>query len=69
MQINGHKILLTVPSEALRDEIYHSATDLLFKIAEIANTTGRLEFDVTVKEEVQKMRPIKLEDRMAHIEK
>ena len=69
MQINGHKILLTVPSEALRDEIYHSATDLLFKIAEIANTTGRLEFDVTVMEEVQKMRTIKLEDRMAHIEK
>ena len=70
MQFNGHKILLTVPSEALRDDIRHSEIDLLTSIARIAKTEGRLEFDITVKEEeVRNMRPIKLEDRMAHIEK
>ncbi len=69
MQFEKGKILLTVPSEALRSEICHASTDLLFKIAEIADIKGLLEFDITVREETRKMRPIKLEDRMAHIEK
>lgn len=68
MRFDGHKILLTVPSESLRDEILHSSTEILLKIAEIAGVKGMLEFDITVKEEERQMRPIKLEDRMAHIE-
>ena len=69
MQFEGCKIMLMVPTDSLRDEICHAATDILFKIADIAGINGKVEFDITVKEEVRKMRPIKLEDRMAHIEK
>ena len=69
MQFAGHKIKLLVPSEALKFDIAHASTELLFKIAEIANVKGLIEFDITVKEEERKMRPIRLEDRMAHIEK
>ncbi len=69
MTFDGHRILLTVPSNALREEILHSSTEILFKIAEIANVRGAMEFDITVKEDTRKARPIKLEDRMAHIEK
>lgn len=70
MEFDGCKIKLTVPSEALRHDILHAATELLFKIADIAGVKGALEFDIAVKEdEVRKMRPIKLEDRMEHIEK
>ena len=69
MQFAGHKIKLLVPSEALRHDIAHASTELLFKIAEIADVKGLIEFDITVKEEERKMRPIRLEDRMAHIEK
>jgi DNA polymerase-3 subunit gamma/tau len=69
MRINGYKIMLTVPSESLRDEIQHSSIEILHKIAEVADVKGKLEFEITVKEEVRRMRPIKLEDRMAHIEK
>ena len=69
MQFAGHKIKLLVPSEALRHDIAHASTELLFKIAEIADVNGLIEFDITVKEEERKMRPIRLEDRMAHIEK
>jgi DNA polymerase-3 subunit gamma/tau len=70
MEFYGCKIKLTVPSEALRHDILHAATELLFKIADIAGVKGALEFDIAVKEdEVRKMRPIKLEDRMEHIEK
>ena len=68
MRFDEHKILLTVPSDSLRDEILHSSTEILLKIAEIAGVKGMLEFDITVKEEERQMRPIKLEDRMAHIE-
>ena len=69
MQFAGHKIKLLVPSEALRHDIAHASTELLFKIAEIADVKGLIEFDITVREEERKMRPIRLEDRMAHIEK
>ena len=68
MRFDGYKIVLTVPSESLRDEIQHSSIEILHKIAEVAGVNGKLEFDIIVKEEVRKMRPIKLEDRMAHIE-
>ena len=69
MSFEGYKIMLTVPSDSLREEIGHASTEILFKIADIAGVNGKLEFDITVKEEKRKMRPIKLEDRMAHIEK
>ncbi len=69
MSINGHKIVLTVPSDSLRDEIQHAATELLLKIAEIAGVNGSMEFEISVKEEMRAVRPIKLEDRMAHIER
>ena len=68
VRFEGHKIELIVPSESLREDIGHSSTELLLKIAEIAGVNGKMEFDITVKEEKRKMRPIKLEDRMAHIE-
>jgi DNA polymerase-3 subunit gamma/tau len=68
MRFEGHKILLTVPSESLRDEIQHSATEILRKIADVSGVNGAMEFEIEVAEEVRKMRPIKLEDRMAHIE-
>ena len=68
MRFEGCKILLTVPTEALRDEIYHAATDILMKIGEVAGVNGVIEFDITVREEKRKMRPIRLEDRLAHIE-
>ena len=68
MSFEGYKIMLTVPSDSLREEIGHASTEILLKIADIAGVNGKLEFDITVKEEKRKMRPIKLEDRMAHIE-
>ena len=68
MRFEGCKILLTVPTEALKDEIYHAATDILMKISEVAGVNGVIEFDVTVREEKRKMRPVRLEDRLVHIE-
>ena len=68
MTFDGDKICLTVPSDSLREEILLSSTEILLKIAEVAGVNGSMEFVITVKEEVRKMRPIKLEDRMAHIE-
>ena len=68
MTFDGDKICLTVPSDSLREEILLSSTEILLKIAEVAGVNGSMEFVITVKEEVRKMRPIKLEDRIAHIE-
>ena len=68
MQFEGNKILLTVPSDSLRDDIEHSSIELLTNIARIAGVNGALEFAITVAVDNRPMRPIKLEDRIRHIE-
>ena len=68
MQFEGNKILLTVPSDSLRDDIEHSSIELLTNIARIAGVNGALEFGITVAVDNRPMRPIKLEDRIRHIE-
>ena len=68
MRFEGNTIILSVPTEALREEILRSKTEILMRIAEIAGITGSLEMEIAVKEDKRKMRPIKLEDRIRHIE-
>ena len=68
MRFDGDTICLSVPTEALRDEILRSTTEILLRVAEIAAIEGSLELDITVKEDNRKRRPIKLEDRIRHIE-
>lgn len=69
MEFEDNVIRMTVPSDVLKDEIQHSSSELLMKIADIAGVTGALEFDISVREDGRKMRPIKLEDRIRHMEK
>ncbi len=68
MRFENNIIRLSVPTEALRDEILRSTTEILMRIAEIAGIAGSLELDIAVREDRRKMRPIKLEDRIRHIE-
>ena len=68
MRFEDNKVLLTVPSDALREDIEHSSIELLLNIARIAGVNGTLEFAITVAVDNRPMRPIKLEDRIRHIE-
>ena len=64
----GNTIRLTVPSQGLKEELHLSRTEILDTIADIAKIDGALDLDIEVREVAVKMRPVRLEDRMRHIE-
>jgi DNA polymerase-3 subunit gamma/tau len=67
MNIQGHTILLEVPSQTLYEEIMRSKTEILLTAVRTAGITGALELDIKVNEQVTIARPIKLEDRIKHM--
>ena len=69
MRVEGHKIVLDAPSEVLRNEIIAERTELSDMIIEVARINGVIEIEINVQEQEVKLRPIKLEDRLRHMEK
>jgi len=67
MRIEGNTLRLAVPTEALREEILHSKLELLARIAALAGVKGALDMEVAVDEQIRAARPIKLEDRLRHM--
>ncbi|MBO5878116.1 MAG: DNA polymerase III subunit gamma/tau [Alistipes sp.] len=67
MVVQGHTIKVEVPSQTLYEEIMRSKTELLMVIARTAGVAGSLELEVKVNEQVKVARPIKLEDRIQHM--
>lgn len=64
----GNRINLTVPTQALRDELNMARTEILDTIAAVAGVEGALELDIEVREVRMNLRPVRLEDRLRHIE-
>ena len=62
-------VKLSVPSEALKDELIGERFWILKDIAELAGVKGSLDMKIEIKEMDFKLKPIKLEDRVAHIRK
>ncbi len=67
MEIRGNEIHISVPSRELHDEILRNKTALLMQIVEEASIEGLVELCVAVNEEIRAERPIKLEDRLKHL--
>lgn len=64
----GNRIKLTVPTQALKDELNMAHTEILDTIASAAGVEGALELDIEVREVRMHLRPVRLEDRLRHIE-
>ena len=64
----GNRIKLIVPTQALRDELHMARTEILDTIALAAGVEGALELDIEVREVKMNLRPVRLEDRLRHIE-
>lgn len=64
MTVEGNKISLTVPSEALYEEIMRNRTEILTLLTEIAGIEGLVELAVIIKEDTGARRPIKVEDKL-----
>ena len=69
IEFEGNVVKLAVPSEALRDELLGERFWILKGIAEVAKIKGSLDMKIEIKEIDFKLKPIKLEDRVAHIRK
>ena len=69
IDFEGNTVKLSVPSEALKDELISERVWILKDIAELAGVKGSLDMKIEIKEMDFKLKPIKLEDRVAHIRK
>ena len=69
ISFEGNMVKLAVPSEALKDELIGERFWILKSIAEMAEVKGSLDMFIEIKEMDFKLKPIKLEDRVAHIRK
>ena len=69
IEFEGNMVKLAVPSEALRDELIGERYGILTTIASIAKVNGALDMHIEIKEMDFKLKPVKLEDRVAHIRK
>ncbi len=69
MEIEGYTIEVRIPSSELQTEIERSQSELLHRIVEIAGITGLIELKLVLDEKIVATRPIKLEDRIAHLVK
>lgn len=67
MAVEGHSIIVEVPTQQLHDEIMRSKTEVLLTVARTAGVEGMIELKVKVNEQIKASRPIKLEDRIKYM--
>ena len=67
IRFEGNNVILAVPSDGLRDELLGMRFEILKSMVEIAGIKGILEMTIEVKDIEFKLKPVKLEDREAHI--
>ncbi len=67
MTFSGGVINIAVPTSELEEEILRSQSELLLRIIDIAGVKGTIDLRVELNEQIRASRPIRLEDRVAHI--
>ena len=67
MAVEGNVVRVTVPSEALADDIRRDKAELQKIFAQQSGAKGYIEIEVVVNERVKIYRPITLEDRLKHL--
>ena len=67
MAVEGNVVRVTVPSEALADDIKRDKVELQKIFAQQSGAKGYIEIEVIVNERVKIYRPITLEDRLKHL--
>lgn len=67
MTVSGNRIGVTVSTELLRDDIVQRQKELGARLRELAGLNGGVEFDIEVREDHSAVRPIKPEDKLAHL--
>ncbi|MBQ4502238.1 MAG: DNA polymerase III subunit gamma/tau [Alistipes sp.] len=66
-KISRNTISVEVPSAIMRDDLYNSRSEITEIITDISGISGVVKLDIVLNEVEVKLRPVKLEDRVAHI--
>ena len=69
IEFEGNMVKMAVPSDALKEELIAQRWEILTGIAAMAGVKGSLDMKIEIKDIDFKLKPIKLEDREAHIQK
>ncbi len=67
MEILGNKMKIYVPTSELNEEILRAKSTILLKAVEMGQINGIVELEIAINEKKTVVRPIKLEDRVAHM--
>ena len=65
--ISGNTISVEVPTPILRDDLVGTRSEITEHFADIAGVEGVVKLEVVLNEVQVKLRPVKLEDRLAHV--
>ena len=67
MHVSGNRIGITVPTTLLRDDIVQHQKEIISLLCEKASLNGTVEISVEVREDKGAIRPVKPEDKLAHL--
>ena len=67
VKICGNTISVEVPTPILRDDLTNTRSEITEHFADVAGIDGIVKLDVVLNEVKIKLRPVKLEDRLAHV--
>ncbi len=67
MRFRENRVMISVPTSELQEEILRSRTELLTRMMEVADIQCPLELDITLNEQMRATLPIRLEDRLAYL--
>ena len=67
VKICGNTISVEVPTSILRDDLTNTRSEITEHFADVAGIDGIVKLDVVLNEVKIKLRPVKLEDRLAHV--
>ena len=65
--ISGNTISIEVPTPILRDDLVGTRSEITEHFADVAGVEGVVKLEVVLNEVQVKLRPVKLEDRLAHV--
>lgn len=67
MKVTGNRISISVSTDLLRDDIVQHQKEIANLLREVSGTEGQIEFHIEVREDKSAVKPIKPEDKLAHL--
>ena len=67
VEVKGNVITVEVPTPILRDDLVNSRGEITEHFADVAGVEGIVKLEVVLNEVQIKLRPVKIEDRLAHV--